>query len=458
MLLRSMAQQMHERYQDGAATACVLAAAMLREAVRLVVAGSNPMLLRQGISRAVEAANEALAQQCQMPQGQHMLQQIAQTTNGEAELSAVLGEIFDLLGKYGAYMVEEYAAPHIDREYIDGGRWRARPGSRQLMPAGTKSYTLSEALVMVSDEELSSFDALRPALELALSNPDKPPLLIITRGLSGEALQALSANVLQGKLKVAVAVSTATGTRVQEELEDMALLSGATLMRQAAGRPPQRIRPEDFGRVRQMHLDSDSLTLVGGAGDKTLMQRRAAELQTQLRRMDTPDAEWERLRLRIARLTGGLCILKVGAFTFKDRERLKDLAKKAVRVLELALEEGIVPGGGAAYLGCIPAVLARRDDCASADEASGVALVARALEAPLRQIVANHGEIPPALAVSEVQSRGMGVGFDVLSGTYQPMIEAGIIDSRAVVQAALEAAASAAVMAMTTDIVVLHGR
>lgn len=458
MLVRGMAQQMHSRYQDGAATACVLAGAMVREAMRMIVADSNPMLLRHGMARAVEAASAALAQQCQIPQGQKMLKQIALATIGDEDLSEVLGEMFDLLGRYGAYMVEEYAAPHIDREYIDGGRWRARPGSRQLIPAGGGEQTLNNALVMVTDDQLEAFNDLRPALELALRAPNKPPLLIITRGISGDALEALNLNVLQGKLDVAVAVSTVPTTRILEELEDMALLTGATVLSKATGRGPQHIRPELLGRARQMRLDSDSLTLVGGTGDKARMQQRAMELQGRLRRLNKPDEEWERLRLRVARLTGGLCILKVGAFTFKDRERQKELAKKAVRVLELALETGVVPGGGAAYLGCIPAVLAVRDQCSDADEARGVQVVARALEAPFSQLVANHGEIHPPLAVSEVQSRGAGYGFDVLTGSYQPMIEAGIIDSRAVAQGALEAAHSAAAMAITTDIIVLHGR
>ncbi|MBZ0296248.1 MAG: hypothetical protein K8L99_27055 [Anaerolineae bacterium] len=458
MLVRGMAQQMHDRYQDGAATACVLAGSMVREATKMVVAGNNPMLLRRGMALAVEAANGALAHQCQMPQGQKMLKQIAMATIGDEELSDVLGEMFDVLGKYGAYMVEEYAAPHIDRDYIDGGRWRARPGSRQLMPANGVEQSLNNILVMVTDDQLDTFNKVRPALELAMRAPNKPPLLIITRGISGDALQALNLNVLQGKLNVAVAVSTVPTPRILEELEDMALLTGATVLSQATGRGPEHVRPNDLGRARQMRLDSDSLTLVGGAGDKTQMQRRAVELQNRLRRLDKPDEEWERLRLRVARLTGGLCILKVGAFTFKDRERLKELAKKAVRVLELALEEGVVPGGGAAYIDCIPAVLAARDQCATPDEAYGVQVVARALETPLRQIVANHGEIHPPLAVSEVQARGAGYGFDAMTGTYRPMIEAGILDSRAVVQGALEAAYSAAAMAITTDVIVLHGR
>lgn len=458
MLLRNMAQQMHTRYQDGAATACVLTGAMVREAVRVISAGANPMQLRQGINLAVQVAGEALARHSQIPQGQPMLKQLALAATGEEELSGVLGEMFDLLGRYGAYMVEEYAAPHLDREYIEGGRWRARPGSRQLLPAGKVEQTLNNPVVVVINEKVEQFNKLRPVLELVMQMPGKPPLLIITAGLSGEALDTLTLNVLNGKLEVAAAVSTVTSNRTLEELDDMALLTGATVLSRDTGQPPEALRPHHLGRARQIRLDHDSLTIVGGSGDKSRLQQRASELQGRLRRMDKPDEHWEALRLRIARLSGGLCILKVGAFTFKDRERLKEVAKKAVRVLELALADGVVAGGGAAYLDCIAAVEAQRAACPPGDEAVGMQIVARALEAPMHRIIANHGVYHPPLMIAEARKAGNGYGFDVRSGKCVPMIEAGIIDSRAVVQAALEAAASAAIMAITTDMVVLHGR
>jgi chaperonin GroEL len=282
--------------------------------------------------------------------------------------------------------------------------------------------------------------------------------LLICKEISGEALKGLSANYQQGVLSLGVAVSTTTVTRITEDLEDMALLVGATLLSDVTGRPPERIRPEFFGHARSITLERDSLTIVGGKGDAPALQKRIADLQRRVSLRDKPDEDWEYLRLRAARLAGSTAILKVGAYTVQEREARKATAEKAVRLLELAMASGVLPGGGVAYLDCLPAVLASREQCADEDERWGVELVARALKAPFLQIVKNHGGVHPPEALAQAQQAGCGHGFDAHSGQILPMLDAGIIDSLAVLRASLGAAVSAAGTAITTDMIVLRAR
>lgn len=458
MILRSMAMELQEKYQDGIATAAVLTRAIVAQAVRQISAGANPMRLRNGMGLALDAALRTLDANCLPAQQQKTLEQLVLTATGDAQLSAVLGEIFDFLGRYGTYMVEEYAAPQFDREYIDGGRWRARPASRLLMPPGGGALTLQNPLIAVIDEKIESFNRIRPLLELVLRVPEKPPLLLVCKEITGEALKGLSANYQQGVLSLAVAVSTATITRMTEDLEDMALLTGTTPLSDVTGRPPERIRTEFFGHARSITLERDSLTIIGGKGDPPALQKRIAELQRCVSLHDKPDEDWEYLRLRAARLAGNTAILKIGAYTPKERDVRKATAQKAVRLLELAMNSGVLPGGGAAYLDCLPAVLACREQCADEDERRGVEAIARALKAPFLQIVKNHGGMHPPVALAHALEAGCGRGLDARTGEIAPMVEAGILDSVAVLRAVLAAAVSAASTAITTDIIVLRSR
>jgi chaperonin GroEL len=460
MIVRGMAMELQEKYGDGTATAAVLTRALVRQAVRQITAGANPMRLRHGMSLALDAALQALAADATPAADQPTLEALVMTATGDAELSTILGEMFDLLGKYGTFMVEEYAAPTLDREYIDGGRWRARPASRLLLPPGGDALVLHNPLIAIIDEKLESFARLRPLLELVMHAPDKPPLLLVCKEIKGEALNGLSANYKQGVLSLAVAVSTLTITRIPDDLDDMALLAGAQVLRDATGRPPERVRLEYLGHARQITLERDSLTIVGGAGDKAAMQKRVSELQKRVAQRTTPDEDWEHLRLRVARMAGSTAILKVGGYTAQERDARKATARQAVRMLELAMnaDGGVLPGSGAAYLDAIPAALACLDACADEDERHGVEAVVRALEAPFLQIVRNHGGAHPPVALAQAREAGRGHGFDARSGKITPMLDAGIIDSHAVLRAALAAAVSAAGTAITTDMIVFHSR
>jgi chaperonin GroEL len=453
MTLRNAVWAARERYGDGAATTAVLVRAMVHEAARRVAAGYDPMLMRRGMERATAAAAAALVAQAQPARGTPLLTRLATGISGDAELGALIGEMFDVLGPNAALTIEPYAAPYLEREYLDGGRWEARIASHQLLPAGGGELALANPRVAVVDQELTSLAQVRPLLEL-VAGEGREPLLLVARKVAGEALGALVLNHTKGALTVAAVELTNLGF-VTEELADLALLAGAGLLADAADRPLARVGAADLGRARGATLGRGRLTIVGGSGSPEAIRARIAQVRHQLSKVGRSDAEWERLRMRAACLAGGVGVLKVGAYTQAERELRYERARKAVRGLELALAEGVVPGGGVAYLGLAEAALGAREACASDDEAEGVAVVAAALAAPFRQIVHNYGELSPAVALDQVRRLGPGYGFDAQRGEYVCMAEAGVLDSLAVTRGALEVAASAAAMIITTEVLVL---
>ncbi len=446
MLLRNMVWGVHEQYGDGAATAAVLAQAIVRESARMIAAGANPMLLRRGIERGVEAAVTALNTQAVSISGQAALTRIAQSVTGDHELSKILGEMFDMLGADAAIEIEEYAAPYLNHDYLDGGRWRARPAARVFLPEGKPELILENPLVLVADEKIERVDMIRRLLERVVGEFKKRPLLIVAPGISGEALNALSMNHARGTLTIGAAVITTSGANQDDDLQDLAVLTGSVLLSR------QRGQHGDFGQARRVILTRDTLTIIGGAGDSPAKQARITALHGQMMRIKQ---DRERLRMRIGRLTGGVGIVRIGAHTKRERDMRKEQAKKALLVLESALTEGVLPGGGTAYLDCIPAVLAAHKGC-DGDIAFGIGAVASALEAPFCQLVHNHGHVAPQVALNAVKKMGVGHGFDTLTGNYACMAEVGVMDSVRVLRGVLTAAASTAIMAITTEVIILH--
>lgn len=455
MLLRSMAWRMHEDYGDGAATAAVLALAMAREAMRMAAAGMNPMLLRRGIEQAAAVAARALDQQAIPASGQETLTRLAEQVSGYAQLSRILGEIFDLAGANTALEIEEYAAPYLEHQYLDGGRWRARPAARLLMPADKAELILENPVVLVVNQKLERVEQVRAILEAVAGPLEKRPLLLVAPGISGDALTTLTINHTRGALTVAAAIVTSSGAQLRDDLYDAAALTGSTVLAAEVGSPPERAAPAHFGQARRVVLARDLLTIIGGGGAAG-RQNRISELRSRLTQHAPGSEERERLQKQIARLTGGVGILKVGAYSTRERDQIKETARKAARVLETALVDGVVPGGGVAYLDCSTAVQAAIKSSRSGEDAAGMKVVARALEAPFCQLVQNSGHLSPMAALADVRRKGAGHGFDVRAGKIVSMAEAGILDSLAVLRGALLAAASAAVMAITTDVLVLR--
>jgi chaperonin GroEL len=413
------------------------------------------MLIRRGIERGIIAAKQALVEQAAPIEGIAQLMHLAASVSGDSELSTLVVEMVDLLGPNAAFIVEEYAAPYLEREYVDGGRWTAVPAARGFLPEGQAELTLSNPYVLVVDEALSQVVHVRRALELAASDPTKPPILLLVRSISGAALDMLTINNHRGMLMIVAAVLTNTST-LSDDLSDIALLSGAQVQSTVLGFPPQRMEMAYFGRVRRATLRRDSITLIGGAGDASLLQARITELRQRSATLNHTDDQWQRLRLRAGRLAGGIGIMKIGAHTDRERELRKHQALQTLSVLQQASSGGVVPGGGSAYVMCQRAVNAVQNACQHSDEAEGVKAVVKALSAPLLQIVQNHGTRHPPVVLEQVQRAwDRGYGFDARTNECGDLRCAGVWDSVAVMLGALDAAASAAIMLLTTETLLL---
>ncbi len=455
MMLRTMVLEMHDRYGDGAATAAVMARAMLRDGVKMTAAGANPVLMMHGVERAVRVVERALAAQAHPVTDLAEVTSLATAVVGDAELGEVLGQMFDTLGEHATVITEDIPVPQLDHEYIRGGKWDGYIPSHLLVPEGNAGLILSNPLILLTDEELKTVDQVQPALELALADEDRPPLLVLARGISDVALATLITNHVRGVLTVGMLVLSSGLMNIHEDLADIAALTGGQVLSDVTGRSSQRVQPEFFGRARRVVLSSNGVIFADGAGDKQAIKQRIAEVRAELKLASrSHDSNWDTLRVRLARLSGGIGVLKLGAHTDQERDLKKEQVKKALRVLESAYDGGLVPGGGVAFLGCIPALCEARAVCQHEDEIYGVALVEAALKAPFLQIVRNHGKVHPPLALDAVQHLGSGYGFDVLRGDYVCMAERGILDSLSVMCGILNAATSLATMIMTTNTIV----
>jgi chaperonin GroEL len=456
MALRGMMQKMHERYGDGTATAAVLSQAMVQEGIKLLAAGFSPPLLKRGMEQGLHAAQRALAEQAQPIRGEEMLTRLACGVTGNRELSAILGEVFDTLGESTSVFTEYHPRPCLDREYVSGGQWAAAPGASLLIPDGKSALELQQPLIFLNDDNLETVEQVQPALEQAAAFPGKPPLLVVARHVLGQALNALTINHTRGILTVGIALLKTGVEFITDDLEDMALMTGGQVMARATGQPAERMKPAYFGRARKATLTRTNLLIVDGAGDPRKIRERIIQVREQIKRLPRGEQDWHKKRLRVGRLSGGVGVVKIGASNEHERELLKEQVEKAALVLDTAMEEGVVPGGGVAYLNCISAVEEASKGCTDRDEAAGMRLVAQTLAAPFLQIVRNHGQFPPSLILDEVRRQGPGSGFDAQTGECTSMAERGILDSLAVTRAALEAAVSTAAMVLTIDAVILR--
>ncbi|GCE29687.1 60 kDa chaperonin [Dictyobacter alpinus] len=452
MMVRSMVMDVHERYGDGAATAAVLSVAALREAVKRITAGANPALLRRGMEQGLAIARAALLVQARSVTGQDELTGIAIGVTNDRAMGIIVGELSALLGEHAAFVIEESYAPHLDREYVSGGQWDVHLADTSFLPEGKAGLELYQPLIMIADENVSKLEQVQTALELAVQHPDKPPLVLIANVIEQEALKTLLLNHHRGVLTVAPAVVTSGLT--SSDLSDMAVLVGAQVLQTEQGCPSQSMRQEYFGRARKVTLTRNGLAIVGGQGAPVSIRQHLIGIQRQLQQLDHGHKERSTLKMRQARLSGGIGVIKLGAYSEHERELKKESIEKAFLVLEAVQTHGVVPGGGIAYLACQAAVQDALQESIHEDIRSGLQVVARALEAPFIQLIKNHGLLSPAVVLQEIQDRGSGYGFDVQQGCYVQVRASGIIDSTLVTCGVLEAAISTAIMAMTTDTIV----
>jgi chaperonin GroEL len=352
-------------------------------------------------------------------------------------------------------MIEELPVPYLDREYIAGAAWRAHPATRAMVPEGREEVVLENPLIMLVDQRLAEVDDVRLALELAAQSTQRRPLLIISVKIDDHALATMAANHARGTVNAIAAQLSSTGPAHTDDLGDIAALTGGSVLADVLGRPPCRTLREDLGSARKVVLSRDTLTIVGGIGDPTAVAERSSALRRRMASLAPGTVEWQRLRARVARLSGGSAILKLGAHSRTELAHTRSQAEKAFRVLTGMLDDGVVSGGGIAYLACLPAVESLRERCTLPGREHGVDVLLTALGAPFRQIACNHGLVHPALALEVVRRRGGDHGLDVLAGTYVDMRRHGILDSLRVTRGALELATSTAISVITTGVIVL---
>lgn len=459
MLLRNLVWRVHQRVGDGGAVTAVLAQALLTEATRYVVAGANTVDVQRGLRGGVEAALEALQRQVRPVHGHAGLMAVAQAVTGEEDLSFVLAELFDLLGPQAYITIEDYVAPYLERTYLDGGVWNARLASPYLItaPAGKRAVQADCRVVLYAGDVETTEDVI-PLLEtVGAVKGSSPALLLVAQNLRGEALNLLVGAHTNGQLRLAAAGIAYGGERLRNDLEDLAVLSGARVISPQTGRRLRHVRSEDLGRARRVEVGADGLLVAGGGGDPGQVRARIGILEGQLASLPFDDERRPQLEQRIGRLAGCAAVLKIGARTKPERQVLHAKAEQGLKALRATLEEGVLPGGGVAFLRAIPAVKSAAE-AARNDEKFGFRAVTQALEAPFRRILHN-AQIPnPGVILEEILAAEHEVVYDVVRKQFALAEEAGMLDPARVMRVALETAASGAAMALSTDTIVLKRR
>ncbi len=436
---------------DGTTTAVVLAEAITREGMKNVAAGANPMALKRGIDLAVAAAVESIAQQSKKVRGTDDLRKVATVSaNWNRDIGDLIARAFDEVGTDGVISVEEGKSITNELEVVEGLQFdKGYISAYFVTDPNSMECALEDAYVLIHEKKISNLRDMLPVLERVASS--SRPLLIIAEDIEGEALAGLVVNRLRGILNVCAVKAPAFGERRKAILQDIATVTGGTVISEDLGIKLENVEEGHLGRAKRIVVDKDSTTVIEGAGTKKDINARIETIRTQIDKT-TSDYDREKLQERLAKLTGGVAVIKAGAATETEMKERKDLIDDAVHATRAAAEEGVVPGGGVTLLKAVDAAMKARDK-ARGEEKVGVELVARALEAPMRQIAENTGH-DGGVIIAEVRSRAQGVGYDAATGEYVNMVDAGIIDPAKVTRSALQNAASMAGLLLTTDLMV----
>jgi chaperonin GroEL len=451
MLLRHTLWQVHKAVGDGTSTTAVLMQSIINQSARYLAAGGNVMSFRSGLKQGLFTTLAVLSQQARSLEGKTRLACVAEAACLDAEMAALLGEIFDIVGSDGYVQVRKGNGLGLEREYVEGVHWYEGYFSTHLATDLRKQEArLENPAILISDLRLSTAGELVPLLE-QMVNSNQRSLLMIAQEVSGSALGLLVANHQAGKLKLLAVKAPSHGSNQAGILEDLAVLTGGRVVTRASGEGAQDVTLADLGNARMAWANASTFGVLGGRGDPLKLRQRIVHIRAELAAVKVA-GDREKLRERLGKLQGGIAILQVGAASDTELEARKARAARAVEIIRLALARGVVPGGGTAYLACQTALLnlsAQFDE----DEMFGIKVLARALEEPLRVIARNAGH-DPTLAVNRVRAHPSGWGFDARTGQVVDMWVAGILDPTQVLQTALEAAVSGAAMALTTEVLV----
>ena len=436
---------------DGTTTAVVLAEAIVQEGLKNVTAGANPMALKRGIDQAVEAALAAISEQARPCKSTADLRKVATVSaNWNRDIGDLIAEAFDKVGVEGVITVEEGKSISNELEVVEGMQFDKGYISAYFMTnPNTLECIMEDPYILLHEKKIANLREMVPLLEKIASSGKS--LLIIAEDVEGEALAALVVNRLRGVLNVAAVKAPAFGDRRKAIMGDLAVLTAGELISEDLGLKLESVELSQLGRAKRVILTKDDCTIIEGAGSAKDIKARSETIRAQIEKT-TSDYDREKLQERLAKLTGGVALIKAGAATEAEMKERKDLIDDAVHATRAAAQEGIVAGGGVVFLHCIDAVKKVRDK-ARGDEKIGVDIVLRALSSPTRQIVANAGE-DGDVVVAEILEQGKNVGYNASTGEYVDMVQAGIIDPAKVSRTALQNGASVAGLLLTTDLMV----
>jgi chaperonin GroEL len=453
-LLKEAATKTNDVAGDGTTTATVLAQAIVSEGFRNVAAGANPLQLKRGIERGVEAVVAELKAMSQPVQGRTEIAQVAAISANDAEVGNLIAEVMEKVGKDGVITVEESKTLRFETEYVEGMQFdRGYISPYFITNPERMEAVLDDCYILITDKKISAIADILPVLERILQVSKN--LLIIAEDVDGEALATLVVNKLRGTLNVLGVKAPGFGDRRKAMLEDIAILTGGQVITEEAGRKLDSAQVTDLGRARRVVSNKDETTMIEGHGDDTKIKGRIQQIRAQIDDT-TSDFDREKLQERLAKLAGGVAVIKVGAATEVELKEKKHRVEDALSATRAAVEEGIVPGGGVAFLKTLKVLDKAQIEVAkeNADQATGVQILRRSLEEPMRRIAVNAG-LEGSVVVEEVKKRAdKSEGYDALRGEYCNMIERGIIDPLKVTRSALENAASAATMILTTETLV----
>jgi len=464
-LVREVASKTSDVAGDGTTTATVLAQAIFREGVKTVAAGANPTALKRGIEKAVivvigsrdkdgKWAQDGALGKLSKPVNEGSVAQVGTiSANGDEEIGAIIAEAVKVVGKDGVITIEESKTMHTGLETVDGMQFdRGYLSPYFVTDAERLEVILEDPYILIYEKKISAMKDLLPLLEQVARGGK--PLLIIAEDVEGEALATLVVNKLRGTLNVAAVKAPGFGDRRKSILGDIAILTGGKAITEDLGIKLEGVKLEDLGKAKRITIDKDNTTIVDGAGKASDIEGRVKEIRSQIEKT-TSDYDKEKLQERLAKLVGGVAIIKVGAATETELKEKKARVEDALHATRAAVEEGIVPGGGVALVRCVPAVQTLIGTL-TGDEKTGAQIVLRALEEPLRQIVANAGEEGAVVIAKVLESKESHYGYNALTSKFEDLVKAGVIDPTKVTRTALQNAASIAALLLTTEALVVE--
>jgi chaperonin GroEL len=446
-LLKEVATKTNDVAGDGTTTATVLAQAIVTEGLKNLAAGANPMILRRGLDKAVAAVIEEIKSMSKPVETREEIAQVASISAADREIGDLIAEVMERVGKDGVITVEEGRGLAMEKEYTEGMQFDR--GFISAYMTTNNEHTLTELVnpyILITDRKISAIADILPVLEKILQSGTKD-FVIIAEDVDGEALATLVVNKLRGAFNVLAVKAPGFGDRRESMLEDIAVLTGGRLITEKAGLKLENTSLHDLGRARSVTANKDVTTIVEGDGSQEQVATRVRQIRAQIDET-TSDYDREKLQERLAKLAGGVGVIKVGAATEVEMKEKKHRVEDALSATRAAIEEGIVPGGGSVLVAAIPVLDSVQ--VSPGDEQTGVNILRRALEEPLRQIAINAGR-DGAVTVNTVRSSPRGYGFDALTGEYVDMFKAGIVDPVKVTRSALQNAASIAAMVLSTD-------